>query len=221
MRKSKRPVETETEAVPKKLKMGFTAKNKEQREAIRSIVEKPISFILGSPGSGKSFLTIGIMAEWLIRGKIDKLIISRPLEFTGKNLGALPGDIEEKTCCWFIHVKDYLVKFLGSDLYKQLKLEEKIVYQPLEILRGLNLEKSTLVVDECQNVSWEQCKAALTRIGDDESRIVLMGDVDQPDIKSPCIEELLKKLSTLEEVGITYLKESFRHPVVEKIAKIL
>jgi phosphate starvation-inducible PhoH-like protein len=203
------------------LRQSFTAKNKEQKQAVRSIVENQVSFILGRAGCGKTILAAGILSEWLVKGKLDKIIISRPLEFTGRNLGALPGDIEEKTYCWFIHIKEYLIRFLGKATYDKFKMEGKIVYQPLEIIRGLNLERSALLIEECQNISWEQCKVALTRIGDDESRVILTGDPEQADIRDPCIEKLVDKLEPLEEVGLTYLEENFRHPIVEKIARIL
>ena len=220
MKKTKHTANGE-EATPLRLKNSVTAKNKEQKAAIRAIIEHPITFIMGQAGCGKSYISIGIACEHLVRGKIDKIVVCRPLEFTGKNLGALPGDIEEKTYCWFIHVKEYLIHFLGLELYKKLKIEGRITFQPLEILRGLNLERTTMILEEVQNVTTEQCKAALTRINDDESRIILVGDRGQPDVKRPDIDYLIGKLEQLDEVAVCYLEESFRHPVVEKVSKLI
>ena len=172
-----------------------SAKNREQKDLILSIINNPITFVTGTAGVGKSFCTIGLALEHLLKGKCDKFVLSRPLICMGK---ALPKK-------------------------QAFRLEEdgRIEYSPLELMRGTNLSRTYLLLTEAQNATYEQLKMLLTRIGDDESRIILDGDIEQTDIKICHMKTVMDKIEHLEEVGNVELLESMRHPVVQKIARLL
>lgn len=197
-----------------------SAKNKEQKQLIRSIVENPVTIVTGPPGSGKTIVSIGLALEHLLRGNCDRVIISRPLVCTGKALPALPGDMKEKLQPYWMQAHQYIVDFLKTDAAK-LEKEDKIQYLPLELMRGMNLRKTYLVLTEAQNATYEQLKMLLTRIEDENSRIIIDGDLEQTDLKECHLTRVIDKIQHLEEVGLVHLVESLRHPIVEKIARLL
>ena len=71
------------------------AQTENQKEYIRAIIENDVVFCSGPSGSGKSFIAAGIAAEHLHRGDVEQIIITRPLVCTGKDIGSLPGELEE------------------------------------------------------------------------------------------------------------------------------
>lgn len=199
----------------------ISAKNSEQKELILSIVHNPITIVTGDPGTGKSIVSIGLALEHLLRGTCDKFVLSRPLVCTGKPLPALPGDLKEKLDPYWGQAKQYIEDFLGKSQAFRLEQEGKIQYYPLELMRGTNLSRTYLLLTEAQNASYEQLKMLLTRIGDNESRIILDGDIQQTDIKDCHLETVMQRIGHLDEVGMIELQESMRHPVVQKIARLL
>ena len=198
-----------------------SAKNREQKDLILSIINNPITFVTGTAGVGKSFCTIGLALEHLLKGKCDKFVLSRPLICTGKALPALPGDLKEKLDPYWGQAKQYIEDFLGKKQAFRLEEDGRIEYSPLELMRGTNLSRTYLLLTEAQNATYEQLKMLLTRIGDDESRIILDGDIEQTDIKICHMKTVMDKIEHLEEVGNVELLESMRHPVVQKIARLL
>ena len=72
------------------------AKTENQKEYIRSIIENDITFCIGPSGTGKSFIAAGIASEHICKDKIDSIIVTRPLVCTGKDIGSLPGELNEK-----------------------------------------------------------------------------------------------------------------------------
>jgi phosphate starvation-inducible protein PhoH and related proteins len=203
-----------------------SAKNAEQKKFILSIVNNPITIVTGMAGCGKSFCAIGVALEHLLRGKCDKIIISRPLVCTGKSMPAIPGDIKEKMEPYWGSAKSYIEDFLGKSRAWKMENEGTIRFEPLELMRGANLRRTYLILTEGQNATYEQLKMLLTRIDDDETRIIIDGDIEQTDLRlyedEECpLEEVMDRLGGLEELGMVELKESLRHPVVQKVARLL
>lgn len=198
-----------------------SAKNREQKEFILSIVNSPVTFVTGTAGTGKTFISIGIALEHLLRGKCNKVVLSRPLVCTGKTLPAIPGDFKEKLDPYWGQAKQYIYDFLGRKAALELESSGKLEYTPLELMRGSNLTKTYLILTEGQNATYEQLKMLLTRIGDDDSKIIIDGDLEQIDIKTCFMKQVIDKIGHLDEVGVVELIESLRNPIVQKIARLL
>lgn len=133
----------------------------------------------GSAGTGKTYGAVAAAVEWLNASKKNKLIVVRPnVSFAAKN-GFLPGTEREKQEPWVRPVRQ-LLNELGCSYNEQECLEKKgrIVYYPLEYIQGLTFDNSFIIVDECQNMSFEQIKVFVTRTGK-YSKLVFCGDVAQ------------------------------------------
>ena len=100
----------------------------------------------------------------------------------GKELGFLPGTLEEKTYPWALPVLDVLEKHLGKGVVDTAIKNGNIEMAPLAMMRGRSFEKAFIIVDETQNITTHELKMLLTRVGEG-STIVLNGDVQQSDLK--------------------------------------
>ena len=195
-------------------------------EYLIAMATKTVTFGLGASGTGKSYMATGFAAEALVSGKIDRLILSRPLaQCGGDNLGFLPGPLGDKVGPFMTPVLDALESFLSlSDIEKLLDIG-KLRITPLELMRGSSYKNSMIIVDESQNCTRIQLEMALTRI-DHGTRIVFTGDEKQSDVGvSPLIgvvKELCKP-AILDSMAVIRLTrdDNMRSPVVAQIAERL
>lgn len=139
-------------------------------------------FILGPAGTGKTYVTATYASDLYTLKDIDKIVITRPHVAVGKELGFLPGTLEEKTYPWALPVLDVLEKHLGKGTVDTAIKNGNIEMAPLAMMRGRSFEKAFIIVDETQNITTHELKMLLTRVGEG-STIVLNGDVQQSDLK--------------------------------------
>ncbi len=92
-------------------------KTDNQLNYIRSIVENEIIFCTGPSGCGKSFIASGISSQKLHLEQTDNIIITRPLECSGKEIGSLPGELNEKISPYLLPMKQNYIHFIGRALY--------------------------------------------------------------------------------------------------------
>jgi phosphate starvation-inducible PhoH-like protein len=135
-------------------------------------------------GAGKTYISIQKGLELLLHrlSDIEKLIIINPTVDVGSEdkLGHLPGDLMEKIA---VHNESSLFimhKIIGPVETKKLIDQGKIEFRVLNFLRGINFEKSYIILDEAQNASPQQLKTLITRISDD-AKLVIEGDLSQCD----------------------------------------
>src|SRR6056300_813323 len=139
-------------------------------------------FVLGPAGTGKTYVTATYAADLYTLKEIDKIVITRPHVAVGKELGFLPGSLEEKTYPWALPVLDVLQKHLGKGVVETGIKNGNIEMAPLALMRGRSFEKAFIIVDETQNITTHELKMLLTRVGEG-STIVLNGDIQQSDLK--------------------------------------
>jgi phosphate starvation-inducible protein PhoH and related proteins len=181
------------------------AKTNNQKEYVKSIIENEITFCTGPSGTGKSFIAAGIAAEHLFKGKIDSIVVTRPLICSGKDIGHLPGEIGEKIKPYLAPMEENLKYFLGRDKLGLYINNRQIRFEPLETMRGLTFNNAYMILDEAQNCTLEQIKMFITRIGQG-SKVIINGDTKQTDLYnniglSICVE----KLKDVHGVGICQL----------------
>lgn len=215
---------------PKTKKGYITGLNKEQKQYIRGIIDNDIIFATGCPGSGKTIVACGIAAEHLIRGDINKIVLTKPLVSVARDFPAVPGNVDEKTLIFRYQLEAYFCKFFGEKEYRRYKEAKAIEFIPLELMRGLNFgdeENTTWVVgDEMQNADTKSLKCLLTRLGDN-AKIILNGDINQHDLRKSKnsddtdFEYVIEKIGHLDRVFDIHLEQSFRNPLVDKIDKLL
>ena len=122
-----------------------------------------------------------------------QILIARPMVSMGKEMGYLPGDIEEKMRPWIQPILDNLKLLLGAKQAEALLNDGTIELQPLQYIRGRSISNAILIIDEAQNTTPLEIKTIITRAGRD-CRVILTGDPHQIDVP------YLDKLSN----GLTY-----------------
>ena len=164
------------------------ARNKEQAFAIDMLMDPNIKIVtlVGRAGSGKTLCaiaagiqqTIGLRVE---NNHYDRLLVSRPVQPLGKDIGFLPGTMEEKMLPWLMPIQDNLKFLMGDRTNLQMYMEKgKIEVEALTYIRGRSISNAFIIIDEAQNLTQHEIKTIITRIGEG-SKIVLTGDVEQID----------------------------------------
>lgn len=180
-------------------------------------------FGLGPAGTGKTFLAVAHGAGMLLRGEVERLIVSRPAVEAGERLGFLPGDLSEKVDPYMAPVWEALNDILGAEQLRRRREKGEIEVVPLAFMRGRTLSHAFVIVDEAQNATRLQMKMVLTRLGEG-SRMAITGDPTQVDLSNPNDSGLAHAVKLLEGVeGIAVARfaaeDVVRHPLVERIVK--
>ena len=110
------------------------------------------------------------------------MIVSRPVQPLGKDIGFLPGTMEEKMLPWLMPIQDNLQFLLGNEKSAlQMYMEKgKIEIEALTYIRGRSISNAYIIIDEAQNLTMHEVKTIITRIGEG-TKIVLTGDIEQID----------------------------------------
>ena len=161
---------------------GLVPKTQRQAELLDALKSSNQVFILGPAGTGKTYVTATFAADMYTTKEIDKIVITRPHIAVGKEIGFLPGTLEEKTYPWALPVLDVLQKHLGKGAVETGIKNGNIEMAPLALMRGRSFDNAFIIVDETQNITTHELKMLLTRVGE-ESKIVLNGDIQQSDLK--------------------------------------
>ena len=166
----------------------ISPRNKEQAFAIDLLLDPEVKLVslVGRAGSGKTLCAIaaGLQQTIGLRGQniYDRLVVSRPVQPLGKDIGFLPGTLEEKMLPWLMPIQDNLQYLLSGDKNAlQMYVDKgKIEIEALTYIRGRSIAKSFIVVDEAQNLTAHEIKTIITRAGEG-TKIVLTGDIEQID----------------------------------------
>lgn len=171
------------EASPKPLPR-FDAKTRNQRTALQMLMDgKPIVFLTGSAGTGKSMTACYRASHLLNSKKISKVYLVRPAVSVGKSIGLLPGEIDEKMAPYFAQTIAHLERFLGAGFVKYALEKGVIEMKPAEYLRGMSFENCIVIVEEAQNFTHAEMEMMLTRLGEN-CQMVFTGDEKQNDLKT-------------------------------------
>lgn len=194
-----------------------------QARYLEALNRNELVFGLGPAGTGKTFLAVAHGAGMLLRGAVDRLIVSRPAVEAGERLGFLPGDMNEKVDPYMAPVWEALTDILGAEQLRRRREKGEIEVAPIAFLRGRTLSHAFVIVDEAQNASRAQMKMVLTRLGEG-ARMAVTGDPTQIDLPNPRDSGLAHAVGLLDGVeGIGVIRFSsedvVRHPLVERIVR--
>lgn len=170
---------------------GVKPRNKEQVFALDLLMDAtiPLITLVGKAGSGKTLLAIAAGISQTISDPFsgedplyNKIVVSRPVQPLGKDIGYLPGTMEEKMHPWLMPLQDNLQFLLGNDKATLEEYMEKgiIEIEALTYIRGRSISNAYIIIDEAQNLSLHEIKTILTRVGEN-TKIVLTGDIEQID----------------------------------------
>jgi len=183
--------------------VGISARNKEQKFAIDLLTRDEVKLVTmtGIAGSGKTFLTLMAGLSGLQDKKYDRIVITRSLQTVGKEIGFLPGDIDDKMSPWLSPILDnFRTAFKDVTYFEMMRQKGQIEVSPLAFIRGRTFNNTFLIVDEAQNSTIHELKTIITRIGEN-SKVVLLGDTDQ--IDTPYLDSLSN--------GLTIIVEKFKN----------
>jgi len=159
-------------------------KNESQKKLIKSIKENEITIISGFPGTGKTFMACAEALRMLKNHEFKQIILVKSVTpLKGEETGFLPGDLKEKLEPFMISFIDNFEKIIGETATAKLRESGLIKIQPLGFIRGRSIDNAIIIADECQNITLDNMKTLLTRIGDN-SKMVILGDTKQKDIKN-------------------------------------
>lgn len=172
----------------------------------------PIVSLTGQAGVGKTLCAIEAGLHQTLNdnpaiperrgmcGNYDRFVIMRPIEPVGRDIGYLPGDVSEKMDPWLGPIRDNLRNISGTDNLDMFLKSGEIELQALTYVRGRSISNAYIFIDSAQNLTPEEIKTVLTRVGDN-SKVVLAGDVNQ--IDNAYIDEVSN--------GLTYAVEKLKH----------
>ena len=165
----------------------ISARNKEQAFAIDLLMDPSVKVVslVGRAGSGKTLCAIaaGLQQTIGLRENLyDRLIVSRPVQPLGKDIGFLPGTMEEKMMPWLMPIQDNLQFLVGGNKNTlQMFMDNgKIEIEALTYIRGRSIANAFIIIDESQNLTSHEIKTIMTRVGEG-TKIVLTGDIEQID----------------------------------------
>lgn len=165
---------------------GTHPRNKEQQFAIDLLMDEniPVVSLVGKAGSGKTLLALaaGLEQTFSSENKYKKIVVTKPVEPVGKDIGFLPGTMEDKMLPWLAPIQDNLQFLMGDDKATlELYMEKgKIEVEAMTFIRGRSICNAFIVIDEVQNMTQHEIKTVLTRVGEN-TKIVLTGDIEQID----------------------------------------
>jgi PhoH-like ATPase len=183
---------------------GLKPRNKEQILSLDLLFDKsvPVVSLIGRAGSGKTLLALGAGLEQTINKKVyDRIIVTKPVHSVGKDIGYLPGTMEEKMSPWIAPIKDNL-KFLfkNDKMTLEMYFDNGIIeVEAMSFIRGRSITNSYIIIDEAQNLTHHEIKTILTRVGEN-TKIILTGDIEQ-------IDNVFINSTTN---GLTYVVEKFK-----------
>ena len=198
---------------------GLKANNKEQQYAMDLLFDRNIEIIslTGPAGTGKTLLATACGLEQVFnttstKGGYDKLIITRPVQPMGRDIGFLPGTLEEKMMPWIAPIRDNLEQLFGDRGALDMHIEQgTIEVEAMTYIRGRSISNAFMIVDEAQNLTAHELKTIITRVGHG-TKLVLTGDIQQIDNSyvdsvSNGLTHAVEKFKTHELAGhITLIK---------------
>lgn len=167
--------------------------------ALRDKKNMPV-VAFGSAGTGKTYGAIGRAVEWLNEGRRNQVILARPNVSFADTTGYLPGSEREKLAPWVRPLEQNFNQHgIGKAHQEDLEKLHKINYFMLEHIQGLTWDNSLVIVDECQNMTFEQIRVLVTRMGE-YSKLVLCGDVAQtsPLFRNSGLAEFIRMVETYD-----------------------
>lgn len=206
-------------------RVSLTAKNESQKKLLKSIKENQITICSGRAGTGKTLCSI-YMALSLLREQSNNyqkiLLVKSVTVLKNEELGFLKGDLREKVDPFMESFKINAKKLFAISNVDSLFESSIIHFMPLAYIRGINIDNSIIILDETQNVSLENARTFMTRIGEN-SKMICLGDVNQVDLrvkKDSSLAPLLKMFDGVKDFGSITMDdkdENCRNPIITTI----
>jgi len=219
-------MQQETSKNPLNAHIELKCKTENQRKFINLLNDKEIVVAAGFAGTGKTFLSC---AKSLLLLKSNPkyrkiMLIKSVTELKGESIGFLKGEMSDKMAPFMESFKDNFKKLIGKPGADALESMGIIEIQPLAFIRGRTIDNTIMIIDEAQNISFDNMKTILTRIGEN-SKIIIIGDTKQIDLrnkKDSSLFQIMEKFSKNPLFGVMQFEKSdqVRNPLINIIEEM-
>jgi len=210
------------------IKIDVKPKTENQKKLLQSIKDNEIIIASGFPGTGKTFLACAEALKLLKNHELPfkKIILVKSVTtLKDEEIGFLKGTMEEKMEPFMDSFLDNFNKIIGENLTNKLREMKYIEIKPIAYVRGRSIDNSIIIMDEAQNISIDNMRTLMTRIGEN-SKMIILGDIKQKDIrnkKESSLEVVIERFKEKEGFGIVELRnpeDIVRNPIIKVIEDI-
>jgi phosphate starvation-inducible PhoH-like protein len=194
-----------------------------QKELLNSIKENQITICSGRAGSGKTYISAAQSIKFLKANEFRKIILIKSVvPLKGEEIGYLKGSLAEKINPFIDSFIDNYDKIIGKSNFEYMREEGMIEVIPIAFARGRTLDNSFIIIDEAQNIDVDNMKSLMTRIGEN-SKMIILGDVKQKDIKNrkmSSLEIIIESFNDVDDFGTVKLysdTDVVRNPIIKTI----
>lgn len=210
------------------IKIDVKPKTENQKKLLQAIKENEIIIASGFPGTGKTFLACAEALKLLKNHELPfkKIILVKSVTtLKDEEIGFLKGTMEEKMEPFMDSFLDNFNKIIGEHLTNKLREMKYIEIKPIAYVRGRSIDNSIIIMDEAQNISIDNMRTLMTRIGEN-SKMIILGDIKQKDIrnkKESSLEIVLDRFKEKNNFGVVELRnpeDIVRNPIIKVIEDI-
>lgn len=217
---------TQQNGVLSKIKIDIKSKTPNQKKLVNLIKNKEIVICSGLAGTGKTYISCAVALDLLKNDpRYKKIVIVKSVTtLKDEEIGFLKGTMKEKMEPFMFSFLHNFEKIIGKQAVENLRANNMIEEMPIAYMRGINIDNSVTIIDEAQNISIDNIRTIMTRLGED-SKMIFLGDENQIDIKKKSESSLnfiINKFKDFDEVGTIVLGEDdvVRNPLIKKIEQI-
>ena len=215
---------TEEKRISDTMTVNVKCKTENQKTLVNAIKEKEVIICSGPAGTGKTYLACAEALKLIKRyAKYKKIVIVKSVTtLKNEEIGFLKGGLREKMEPFMFSFVHNFEKLVGQAITSRLRELKTIEELPIAYMRGINLDRSIIIIDEAQNISQENIRTIMTRLGKD-SKMIFLGDERQQDSKGGNgLTFLMDHFQDIDEIGCVQFNKSdvVRNPLIAKIERV-
>ena len=215
---------TEDKRISDTMTVSVKCKTENQKALVNAIKEKEVIICSGPAGTGKTYLACAEALKLIKRyAKYKKIVIVKSVTtLKNEEIGFLKGGLREKMEPFMFSFVHNFEKLVGQAITSRLRELKTIEELPIAYMRGINLDRSIIIIDEAQNISQENIRTIMTRLGKD-SKMIFLGDERQQDSKGHNgLTFLMDHFQDIDEIGCVQFNKSdvVRNPLIAKIERV-
>jgi len=215
---------TEEKRISDTMTVNVKCKTENQKTLVNAIKEKEVIICSGPAGTGKTYLACAEALKLIKRyAKYKKIVIVKSVTtLKNEEIGFLKGGLREKMEPFMFSFVHNFEKLVGQAITSRLRELKTIEELPIAYMRGINLDRSIIIIDEAQNISQENIRTIMTRLGKD-SKMIFLGDERQQDSKGGNgLTFLMDHFQGIDEIGCVQFNKSdvVRNPLIAKIERV-
>jgi phosphate starvation-inducible PhoH-like protein len=207
--------------------ISIKCRTKAQRDVIKAIEDHDISIVTGPPGTGKTYLSCARALKYIKDnpGTYKRIVLIKSVNVPkDEEIGYLKGTMEEKMEMYMYPFISNFEKIIGKVETQTLRTSGIIDILPIKFALGVTLDDSIVIIDEAQQISKDNLRTLMTRIGQN-TKIIFLGDVKQKSVNKrnkSALELLIEHFGEIDEIGCVELSEDdvVRHPIIKKIIRV-